>query len=355
MEKGKGALQMTSERPKDIYRNRLIRADVLAFALVLAACGQAVTGGGEEAPDFPNRAIEYVVPYSAGGGTDTAARMMSPALSTVVDVPVNVQIRSGGAGATGSLYVIGEPADGYTLLAGENGIMTTGPLAMEEPPYDPATDLLGVCSFTADPWVLTVNAESGISTVEDFVARSEEPEAVSIGITAVLSADHYALLLLQQAMDFPTYRTVAYGGGGPKSLAVLGGEVDAMMETADGLVSGVEEGLLVPLMVLSEERLEAYPDVPTSAEAGFEGVVADTWQAINVRRDTPAEIVGVLEQACEEAYNDPGFQENMASLGARLLFRDSAEIDALMTEERTEALSIIEQIETAAIETKESE
>jgi len=331
-----------------------------ALVLVLAACGDGGDAEGEAdgedgASTFPTEAIEYVVPYSAGGGTDTAARMMSPALSSALDVAVNVQIRSGGAGSTGSLYVIEEPADGYTVLAGENGIMTTGPLAAEESPYDPATDLLGVCSFTADPWVLTVNAESGIASVEDFVEQSGEPEAVSIGITSVLSADHYAWLLLQQAMDFPTYRTVAYGGGGPKSLAVLGGEVDAVMETADGLASGVEEGLLVPLMVLSEERLEAYPDVPTSAESGFEGIIADTWQALNVRRDTPADIVATLEEGCEEAFNDPGFQENLGSLGVRLLFRNSEEIDSLMAEERTQALEIIDQINTGAIETEESE
>lgn len=319
---------------------------VLALSMFVAACGSdAATDGA-----FPNRAIELIVPYGAGGGVDTASRMMSPYLSGALDVAVNVQIRSGGAGSTGSLYVIDKPGDGYTLLGGENGIMTTGPLANANSPYDPATDLLGVCSYTSDPWVLTVSAESGITSVDEFVMLSGEPGAVSLGITAVLSADHYAMLLLQRKLGFPTYRTVAYGGGGPKSLAVLSGSVDAMMETADGLISGVEEGLLVPLMVLAEERLAIFPDVPTSAEAGFEGVLADTWQAINVRRDTPAEIVSVLESACEEASNNADFQENMANLGLRLLYRNSAEIDALMIEERTQALAIIEQINTAAIE-----
>lgn len=324
---------------------------VLALSLFVAACGSDAAEQEAETA-FPNRAIELIVPYGAGGGVDTASRMVSPYLSGALGEAVNVQIRSGGAGSTGSLYVIDKPADGYTLLGGENGIMTTGPLANADSPYDPATDLLGVCSYASDPWVLTVSAESGISSVDEFVALSEEPGAVSVAITGVLSADHYAFLLLQQALGFPTYRTVAYGGGAAKAFAVLSGRVDVMMETADGLISGVEEGLLIPLMVLGQERLAAFPDVPTSAEAGFEGVLADTWQALNVRRDTPAEIVSVLESACEVAFNNSDFQANMADLGLQVLYRNSAEIDALMTRERTQALAIIEQVNTAAIESE---
>ena len=112
-------MQQAPMRRRHVWR---MLAMGTAIALFLAACGDG--GGAEDEADgedgassFPSDAIEYVVPYSAGGGTDTAARMMSPALSSALGVAVNVQIRSGGAGSTGSLYVIEEPADGYTLLA----------------------------------------------------------------------------------------------------------------------------------------------------------------------------------------------------------------------------------------------
>ena len=295
----------TTRRPKAV-RKLLGVATALLLPALIAGCANSA---GDE---FPSKAIEYVVPHPAGGGTDSVARAVAPYLEKYLDVPVKVVVRSGGAAVTGTQHVIGEPADGYTVLGVEGGIMTTGPAGNSELPYDPEADLQSVGLITSDPWALVASKDSGLETIEDFIDKVKTaPEGLRIGIANVMSSDHYAWLLVQRELGGPELKYVTFGGGGPTATAVLNGDVDV----AFIVPSNVQQSQENLLAVTGSERLEAFPDVPTTDELGLGAADAGLWQGLVVRSGTPDDVVDKLAEALAEAHTDPKFVEALAKLG----------------------------------------
>lgn len=327
---------------------------IAAALLVVSACaGTSSTSGpgGESENKFPSGPIQLVVPYPAGGGTDTTARAVAPFLEEELGTPVNVVIRSGGAGTAGALYVRRQNADGTTILMGESGVMTTGPLANPNTPYDPGKDFVGVAQLTSNPWLLVASRKSGLTSMQEFVDQSRaNPQNIEAGIAGVLSSDHYALLLLQRELDFPQYGTVAYGGGGPKSRALLAGEVDVIMDTYEGIRAGLQDDKAVPLAVLADKRLDKLSDVPTTIELGYEPAVASLWQGMMVKTGTPEHVVKRLQEAVRSVTQNKDWRERVKKIGLTPAFLGTNDFNKKMRQERNNAKEVISKIDKSRIQ-----
>lgn len=320
-------------------RSRKSAAAIAAVALLLAACG------GDDAADYPSGPIELSIPHPAGGGTDTVNRLLEPFLAEELGVRVDVTDRSGGAGAIAVQHITSRPADGMTILAIEGGVATTGPAGNPDLPYDP-TDFVPVARMTNAAWVMIATKASGITTLAEFVAATNRPEGIRVGIAGVMSSDHYGLLLMESGLNVAGIRYVAYGGGGPKRQAIYAGEVEVILDTA----ASIDETLVTPLAVFASERLGLFPDIPTTAEQGFPDALSALWNGIAVHKDTPEPIIERLAAAIFAAASRPEYLQRLNDIGLEPAPMARAEFVAFVNSERAQAAALVDRIEREQME-----
>lgn len=329
-----------------VPRRLMIPMAVAGLALVLAACEAiGIAGDPDPAEEWPAADIEHVVPLPAGGGTDTVTQLLNGPLEEELGVSVSVNVRDGGAGATGINYMNDQEPDGHTIMTTPNDLMTTGPVGNPDVAYDPETDVEPLALATMDPWVMLASVDSGIDDVDDFLDRAEDGD-LTIGVSTVMGSDHYAWLLVERALDFPGFTYVTYGGGGPYMEAVYGGEVDAVLHVEPS----IDEELVTPIFIMDPEPMEAYPEVPTTDELGWEDTHAALWQGIVVHPDTPEDLLDVMEEAIIDTVEGDAFQQAAgdADFNAQAMGRE--EFADMMETERQFAEELVDAIDEAEIE-----
>ena len=239
----------------------LVRATVGAVCLALAGTALA---------DYPAKPVTLVSPYGPGGAADLAARTIAGTAPPYLGQAVLVVNRTGAAGVTGSTTVAKGKPDGYTVLLARVGSQAAVPAINRKIPYkwDEFT-FLGLLEL--NPFVLVVNADSPIRSLDDVKAAAgggEKPSYASAGVGTLL---HVAMVMVldQFALPQDAMKHVPYKGGGKAAAAVVGGHVDMMFQNLSGVISNIQAGKLRALAVSTPERVAAIPDVPTVAEAGY--------------------------------------------------------------------------------------
>lgn len=270
-------------------KRHLLRA--LGAAAALGATSAALAQSGP----YPNRPIRLVVPFVPGGTLDVVARLIARQLQDVLKQPVVVDNRAGAGGAVGVDHVAKSAADGYTFVLNAATPMVTV-VSLQATPYDVIKDLVPVVQVTTFDYVLSVNAKSSITTMQELVQQArKQPGKLNYASAGTGSGQHMYMELARSAAGVQIQH-IPYKGNAPAMQALLAGEVDMMFDTTLGVLPQVQGGRLRPLMTSSAKPLAALPQVPTM-DSLFPGSGMQGWHGIFAPAATPKDVVATFYEA----------------------------------------------------------
>ncbi|GAB3264139.1 tripartite tricarboxylate transporter substrate binding protein [Arthrobacter pigmenti] len=320
---------MTPDRKNTLthwnHRGRAI-CGVVALSLGLTACG-GNAGGGED--DFPSSQIEMIVPWAAGGGTDTTTRQLAAIAEETCGVGIIVSNQPGAAGATGHRAIAEAEPDGYTIGTATVEISILPHLGAAD--VSPK-DLQGILKFQASPSMLAVAADSPYQTLDDITKALESGKKVRVATNGRGGIWDIAARGLGQEIGTPFTEYVPFNGGAEMIPAVLGGQVEALTPSAPEMRQQIEAGKLRGLAVMAEERYEPLPDVPTLKEQNVDWT-ASNWFGVAAPNGTPEDRIQKLSECFGEAAKSQEFKSFMDKQGFGLDLQDAAAFEQFMDEE----------------------
>jgi tripartite-type tricarboxylate transporter receptor subunit TctC len=300
---------------------RITRRATLALASLGLASGPAF------AQQFPSRTITIIVPFAAGGPTDTVTRLVAEAMGREIGQTVVVENVGGAGGTLGAARVAQARPDGYTLLLHHIG-MATAPTLYRRLPYDPVGGFETIGLVTEVPMTLVAKKDFPANTLAEAVAViKREGDRLNYANAGIGAASHLCGLLLQKAAD-TAMTTVPFRGTGPAMQELLSGRVDLMCDQTTNTTEQINAGAIKVLAVTTPERVASLPNVPTSAEAGLPGFEVTVWHGLYAPKGTPAEIQQRLSKALQAALRDPRLIQRFAELGTAPVAQDRATPEA---------------------------
>jgi tripartite-type tricarboxylate transporter receptor subunit TctC len=316
-----------------------LAAALTAGALLLSGCSSAAS---TDASNFPQRPVELVNPWAAGGSHDAHARAIASEISDVLGQPMTVSIKSGGAGAVGATAVAKQSKpDGYTLLLGDQTSVMARAMA-EELPYT-WEDFRPVAQINDSPIVITVPGNSPYDTIQEFVeAAKASPGELQYGSVTGLGPDQIPVELLLKDAGIDV-KHIPFEGGGPSYRAVLAEDVDMAPLFPAAVFKDVKEGRLKALAVTSQERIPGMPDVPTLKESGFD-VEWEMFRTVFAPKDTPDAVVDSLADDFAELAESDGFHKIIEGLGEEVEFLRGEELENRVKTDATSLESLVENL-----------
>jgi len=280
------------------------------------------------AQDFPSRALRIVVPWPPSGNVDITARTLAPAFSEALGQQVVVENRAGAGGTIGTAAVVRAPADGYTLLLGSSGTVTSGPAVFRNLSYEPLRDLVAVGPIQSVPIVLTVAPKTPVSTFQEFFSLVKaKPGQVSIASAGNGSSNHLAIELLMRQANLKLLH-VPYKGSGPALTDLIGSQVESMMDQLTASIGHIRDGRIKVLAISSLKRSALLPNVPTLDEAGVKGYEASTFTGIFAPVGVPQSIIDKLSAALRRALAVESVRERYRGMGGDVIDMGQAEFAA---------------------------
>lgn len=297
---------------------------------------------------FPDKPVTVIVPFPAGGATDTTARVTAQKMSSLLGQPVVVDNKPGATGAIGATLVKEAPADGYTLLVASIGTYAVNPFLQKDLKYDPQKDFDLLTVAVRTPNVLVAHPDFPANTVAELVDYlKKNPGKVSFASSGSGSSDHLtAALFLQKTNTTATH--VPYKGGAPAIADLIGGHVNVSFQNLGAILGQVKDGKLKALAVSGNERASQLPDVPTVVEAGHEGVVVYSWQAAAAPKGLPEEVRTKLSAAAIDALKSPEVTEKFKGMGFEVVANTPEEFAKFLAEELARWKAVIEAGNIAA-------
>jgi len=311
-----------------MLRRRLIKAlpvlATTAFASTFAWTGAAPA---QAQGNYPTRTINMVVPFAAGGPTDTVARLVAESMSRDLGQTVVVENVGGAGGTLGAARVAQARPDGYTVLLHHIG-MGTAPTLYRRLSYDPVGGFEPAGLVTEVPMTIIARKDIPANNLQELVALvRKETTKLNYANAGIGAASHLCGLLLQKAIDAPM-TTVPYRGTGPAMTDLIGGTVDVMCDQTTNTTEQIRAGAVKVFAVTTPQRLPALPEIPTAAEAGLPGMEGTIWHGLYVPKGTPAEVVNRLSRALQAALRDPKVGQRFADLGTAPVEQERATPEA---------------------------
>ncbi len=268
------------------------------------------------AQDWPTRPVRFIVPYPPGGPTDIMGRIVAQAVQGPLGQPVVVENRAGANGIIGSEAVARAAPDGATFLVNASAHAIV-PHLTPRMPFDAIADFVPVTNIAAVPLMVVVNPALPVRSIAELVAYAKaNPGRLAYASSSQGGAPHLAaeLFKLMAGVDMTH---VPYRGSGPAVQDLMAGTVQVMFDSMPSSAGAVRQGQLRGLAVTTPARVDAFPDLPTVAEAGVPGYEIATWYGIWAPRGTPAAIVDRLQQAVAAAEATPEMRARLDALGAQ--------------------------------------
>lgn len=298
-----------------------VRRALLAFAAISFAAGPTA------AQQFPGRTITVIVPFAAGGPTDTVARLVAETMGRDLGQTIVVENAGGAGGTIGSQRVASARPDGYTLLLHHIGMATT-PSLYRRLAYDPVGGFEPIGLITEVPMTLVAKKDFPADTLAEAIAViRRERDNLNYANAGIGAASHLCGLLLMKAVDAPM-TTVPFRGTGPAIQEILSGRIDLMCDQTTNTTEQINAGALKVFSVTTEARIPALPNVPTSAEAGLPAFQVSVWHGLYAPKGTPAAVVQRLSQSLQVALRDPKLVARFADLGTVPVPQDQATPEA---------------------------
>ncbi len=288
------------------------------FMLAAAMALTAMTVAGPVQAAWPERAITIIVPFPAGGGTDTFARPLAHQLGAQLGQSVVVDNKGGAGGTLGAGVAARAPADGYTFFMG-GAHHAVAPSIYKKLNYDIQKDFTPVALLAQPPQIIVVNpSKLPVTNVKEFLEKARaNPSQINFGSAGMGSTHHLAgeLFALKSGIKLTH---VPYQGAGPMLTGLITGQVDVAFDGLGSSASHIRAGSIRPLAVASKERAPSLPDVPTVAEAGIPEYEVSTWYAMWAPAGTPPDIVKRMSEELVKALNTPKIKELWASNGTEV-------------------------------------
>src|SRR6202167_4328445 len=310
-----------------------------------AACaGMAMFGAGlmgsAHAGAYPDHAVRWVVPYTAGGATDVLSRLICQFLSDKLGQTFIVENKPGAGSNIGTQAVINAPPDGYTLLltSTANAINASFDPSL---PYDFAKDIMPVAGVARIPLVLVVNNDLPIHSVADFIAYAmANPGKMSIASSGIGTSLHLSGELFK-SMAGVQFTHVPYRGSAPGLTDVMSGQIQGMFDNVTSSFELVRSGKIRAIGVTTHDRSETMPDVPPISDTlpGFE---TSSFYGVGAPRGTPQEIVDLLNKEINSALADSAIRQRLGELGAIPISGDSRQFDAMLATETGRWRKVVE-------------
>jgi len=292
----------------------------------VVAVAAILTAGTAAAKDFPERPINLVAPFNAGGGTDLLLRGFAPHFAEALGGDVYVSNMAGGSGTVGAAALAGQKPDGHQLGYWSITVATIQP-QIKDVPYD-VDSWTPICSVAASPTVLFTQADSPFETAEDVVeAVKANPGKYLYGSSGPGAMTHLTVVAGLTGLGIiDDMKHLPFQGSGPALQAMAAGTIQFFGDTEILMTRGDFR----PLMVFNGERLESMPDVPTAAEAGIEAPLNELylWGGLFAPAGVEPEIVETLSAACETAMESDGFKEFAEKTSTVLSYRNADDFDA---------------------------
>jgi tripartite-type tricarboxylate transporter receptor subunit TctC len=294
---------------------------VMVAALVfLAWAGMAA------AQNYPTRAMTMIVPFPAGGATDTLARFLAEKMRAILGQPVIIENVAGAAGSLGVARAVRSAADGYTLSIGTSTthMLTGGLYALQ---FDLLKDLEPVIQIGSEPLLIVGRKSLPADDLKGLIAYLKaNPDKASVGIAGVGATGHLTGISFQKETG-TRFQFVPYRGNAPAMQDLLAEQIDFMIEPSSNFKSLVGAGSVKPYAITGRTRLPSSPDIPTADEAGLAGFFASLWYGLWVPKDTPKDIIAKLNATMVQVLADPSVQKRFDELGIQItpLARQSPE------------------------------
>ena len=290
--------------------NSLMKRAVTVAALLVAA------GGLAHADEFPSRPVQLMVAFPPGGSTDVGARVVAAIAEKILGKPMVVLNKGGAGGQVGWTDMSRQKPDGYYI--GYINLPATNTVILD--PDRKA--IFGVDAFVPiinqvlDPGIVWVRADSPYKTLKDLVdAAKKAPNTIRTATTGILSDDHLAILMLEEAAPGAIFRIVHLAGGADQLKEILGGNVDVAFDNVGSIAPRVRSGELRGLAVMDVQRSKFVPDVPTMKESGYPTVLSSSTRGIAAPKGLPPAVLKKLETVLKKAMEDPEHVEKLEAAG----------------------------------------
>jgi tripartite-type tricarboxylate transporter receptor subunit TctC len=295
----------------------------LARRALLAMATLGLAAAPAAAQNFPNRTITVIVPFAAGGPTDTVARLAAEAMGRDLGQTVVVENVGGAGGTIGAQRVAQARPDGHTLLLHHIG-MATAPSLYRRLAYDPVGGFEPIGLITEVPMTLVARKDFPASTLAEAIAViRQRRDALNYANAGIGAASHLCGLLLMKAVD-TAMTTVPFRGTGPAMQELISGRIDLMCDQTTNTTEQINSGAIKGFTVTTRERVASLPNLPTSAEAGLPAFEVSVWHGLYAPKGTPAEITQRLSQALQAALRDPRLVARFGELGTTPVAQDRA-------------------------------
>jgi tripartite-type tricarboxylate transporter receptor subunit TctC len=291
------------------------RLAALFAAVALSAAGTAYA-------DYPDHAINMVVPFAAGGPTDNVARSLAEAMRPSLGQTVIVENKGGAGGTIGTSYVAKQPADGYTVLLMHVGF-STAPSLYKDPGYDPYKSFEPIGLVVDVPMTILARDNFPPNNIQELAKYvKENSDKITLANAGIGAASHLCSTMLNEAFGV-NLLTIPYKGTAPAMNDLLGKQVDMLCDQTTNTTQQINAKKVKAYAVTSLQRVPTLANLPTMDESGYKGFQVGIWHAMWVPQGTPKPVVDKLIKALQAGVADPKFQERMQTLGATVLVKDA--------------------------------
>jgi len=306
------------------------------FGLLIAAIVGFGWSGAAHAQEYPTRAITMIVPFPAGGATDTLARFLGERMRAILGQPIIIENVGGAAGSLGVARAVRSSPDGYTLSIGTSTthVLIGGLYTLQ---FDLLKDLEPVILIGSEPLMIVGKKSLPADDLKGLIAwLKANPDKASVGIAGVGATGHLTGIAFQKATG-TTFQFVPYRGNGPAMQDLVAEQIDFMIEPASNFRALLGSDSVKPFAITGKTRLPSLPKIPTADEAGLPGFFASLWYGLWVPKGTAKEVIARLNAAMTQAMFDPQGRRRFDELGIQISPLDQQSPEALRTLQKAEA------------------
>jgi len=303
------------------------------LAALVIGIGALLSMSSAPAADYPTRPVMLVVAFTPGGPSDVLSRIVGRQLEKILGVPFVIDNRPGGAGNIAAEAVARAPADGHTLLMGNNSILATNGALFKTLNYDAEKDFAPISLIGSQPNILVVNPALPVRSMAELIAFAKaNPGKLNYANSGYGAAAHLAAELFKSAAGVDLV-AVSYKGAAPALHDVIAGHVQVMFATSASVIGHIKSGTVRALAVTTRTRTALLPDLPTVDELGLRGFEATTWHGLVAPAGTPKEAIETLHRATVKALQDADTRRALADLGVEIVGSTPAEFAAYIKSE----------------------
>ena len=318
---------------KTFLKSRFLTMAVAGLSLVIG--GGILVSPLAHAQSFPSKPVTIIIPFAAGGPTDTVGRLVAQSMGTTLKQQFIVENVGGAGGTIGAARAAKSSPDGYTLFLNHIGQSTASTL-YRKLSYSPIDSFEHIGQIADVPMTLIARKDFPAKDTKELIAYAKaNKDKITYANAGIGSASHLCGMLFMSAIE-TDLTTVPYKGTGPAMNDLLGGQVDLMCDQTTNTTGQIKGGKVKAYAVTSKKRIASLSDLPTIAESGLPGFEVVVWHGLYAPKGTPTAVLDALNKALKVAVSDPSFKQRLADLGSEPVADNLVRPEALRAQLKAE-------------------